>query len=720
MVMTMIKDEKGYGLILTMLVTTVIAVIGLTVVAASLQGSIRTELRETDVNITYETKKVLEQMIADLRLELSQERLPANVLESPLFKNHLDTLLETLEGKYSEIEYQNAGIKSVEIEDISSQYSIDANNLLTRVLQITLVTTNPEEGQGEITRTVKKRAILSPLPSFLQYAVGSLGDDEDSGLILNGSPTLQGNVYAQRLQLDQLAQFWPSDRADTEDPEYIFTPYPEIIGDVYSNSVNPFIDASFKTIDREDLSDNFYNEKVPDIKNDSNFIEINFNGTFEQRTNELLDEIAPSLDLNTIQVDDTLENSAAPIQTNIRTNIHDYVEDSVPDNNESVVNIDDLLGTLLLGGDTQLDLNEVKGDISGKVVKGSFDLSNVSDNALNSLKVVGNLSLNSIRDLTITNGLFVNGDLTISNYAHSKLDLNKVFADGKITIFNKGGEVTISNDIASSSTIQIVNEAGGIIKFENPQQGALITNNIEIINVAGEILLNKPIVTSGNFSIENSSSSNQKPAVVLDVPSFIGGDVLLRPLDSAISITNNLITTGDFSIIGNDDNGTHEDDDTIFNSVVYTLGKSLISNVNVKADKSNGNQAGQLILLSKDNLAINRINEFNPLSNGNITSLNGFFYTEDRAELFGVGSMFYIDGGLFAKKKLIINAIRGDVDNEKSLLDMVKAGGGESLRQENKYSRFNVKYNKEVLLRKIDALPLVDSLQVIPDQTTIQ
>jgi hypothetical protein len=715
--MMMIKNEKGYGLVVTMLVATMVGIIGLTVVAASLQGSIRTELRETDINITYETKKVLEQMIADLRLDLSKKRLPADILKSSLFENHLNSLIDNLEVKYNDIQYEADGIKNVEITDVSSQYNIDSSNFLTRVLEISLVTTNPEENQGEITRKIKKRVILSPLPSFLQYAVGSLGTDRDSGLILNGSPTLQGNIYARRFQIDQLAQFWPSSRANTEKPEYIFTPYPEVIGDVYSNSPNLFFDGASNAINKESLADYFYEQQAPAVKNDSNFIEINFNETFKERTNKFLQDEAPALALNEITIDETAGNPGETIQNNLKTKIGSYLAGAVPQNSLNAINISDLLDILLLDGDTQLDLNKVKDKIDKEIVKGNFDLSNVQNNTLESLNVIGDLSLNSIQDLTLSNGLFVNGSLTLSNYANSTLNAGKLFASGDITIFNKGGTINISEQLASSGTIRIINEAGGTIKLDYPSTGTIISHNIEMINKSGSVLLSKPMVTSGKLLLENSGLSTK---MTLDNDSFIGGDVLLRPLDSTIAVTGNVITGGSFSIIGNDDNGQTENDNTSFNSVVYALGSSLISNVNIKGDQTGQGQAGELILLSKKDLAINRINEFTPLNKGNIASLKGFFYTEDSAELFGVGSMFYIDGGIFSKKKLIINAVRGDAENENSLLTMANTGGGEAIRQADKYSRFNVTYNKEVLLKKIDALPLVDSLQVIPDHTTIK
>jgi hypothetical protein len=160
------------------------------------------------------------------------------------------------------------------------------------------------------------------------------------------------------------------------------------------------------------------------------------------------------------------------------------------------------------------------------------------------------------------------------------------------------------------------------------------------------------------------------------------------------------------------------------------MGQSFISSANIFGADNNDKQ---LVLLSNGNLTITRINEFRNFSmidepanfNGEVTDsaikpLQAFFYTHQNAELYGVGSLFYIDGGLFAREHLVINAIRGGQAKNEEDLKQMTMDGNQPTFQTDKYSRFNVKYDKKVLLRRIDDLPLVDELQVIPDAIELQ
>ena len=129
--------------------------------------------------------------------------------------------------------------------------------------------------------------------------------------------------------------------------------------------------------------------------------------------------------------------------------------------------------------------------------------------------------------------------------------------------------------------------------------------------------------------------------------------------------------------------------------------------------------------MAKGDLLITRINEFNnfeslnegeipylPINDRKIKPLKGFFYTENNAELYGVGSLFYIKGGIFARKELTVNSIRGEVTNINNLPSRIS--------QKDSFSRFIVDYDQDVMLKQIDALPIVEHLQIFSDELLIK
>ncbi|MCG3056756.1 hypothetical protein KZ287_31825, partial [Escherichia coli] len=82
--------------------------------------------------------------------------------------------------------------------------------------------------------TYTKRVIISPTPSFLQYALGSA-----ESLILNGSPTITGNVFANELVIHKEANYTPTNGSGQQQVD---TPFPQITGSLYSQNKNLFAD----------------------------------------------------------------------------------------------------------------------------------------------------------------------------------------------------------------------------------------------------------------------------------------------------------------------------------------------------------------------------------------------------------------------------------------------------------------------------------------------
>lgn len=75
--MKLMKNEKGVSLITVLLITLIFMTIGLAIISASINGTLRTEIRETDIDVTYQANNIMEEIVADLKLAM-QKKDPLN------------------------------------------------------------------------------------------------------------------------------------------------------------------------------------------------------------------------------------------------------------------------------------------------------------------------------------------------------------------------------------------------------------------------------------------------------------------------------------------------------------------------------------------------------------------------------------------------------------------------------------------------------------------
>ncbi|WP_379135581.1 hypothetical protein [Paenibacillus sp. sgz500958] len=170
---------------------------------------------------------------------------------------------------------------------------------------------------------------------------------------------------------------------------------------------------------------------------------------------------------------------------------------------------------------------------------------------------------------------------------------------------------------------------------------------------------------------------------------IVNGDLTLDNYASqAIKVQSNILVTGNLYIKG----------DVSFDSTMFVLGKTEVVNATVT-----GIDQKELVLISKGSILINRVEEFKDTA----TVLRAFFYTDSTAELYGVGSIFSLDGGFFAKGDLIINAVVGKVG--------LKEGYDEfnfDPQTESADPRFIVHYNKNVFEDQKIGLPRINQVNI--------
>ncbi|WP_027409479.1 hypothetical protein [Anoxybacteroides tepidamans] len=196
---------------------------------------------------------------------------------------------------------------------------------------------------------------------------------------------------------------------------------------------------------------------------------------------------------------------------------------------------------------------------------------------------------------------------------------------------------------------------------------------------------------------------------------IVNGDVYLENSGlSPLNIKGNIIVLGNLDVRGN----------VAFDSTIYVYGNTSIYNATIS-----GFNNKEVVLLTKGELEIARINEFQNNFSLTTPNLKGFFYTDSNAILYAVGSYINIQGGLFARgignqtisdtdsTGLVINAYRGstsDRGDNISFTPPVLPDGQQATK-----ARFVLKYDINVFINRGLGLPLVKKLALIPDKLQI-
>lgn len=188
-------------------------------------------------------------------------------------------------------------------------------------------------------------------------------------------------------------------------------------------------------------------------------------------------------------------------------------------------------------------------------------------------------------------------------------------------------------------------------------------------------------------TIDVKKDSNQKWII-------INGDAVFESeAGKTMNVAANVLITGNLIIRG----------DIAFDSTIYVLGNTTINNVNLT-----GLNNSELILMTKGNLEIARINKFSDSTSEN-NKIKAYLYTDSAATVYAIGSFLNIEGGLFAHGNLEVNAFRGNTSKGSTDLSF------EATPNDEKASRLKITNSKELFLHQGQGLPKVEKLEVITD-----
>lgn len=209
--------------------------------------------------------------------------------------------------------------------------------------------------------------------------------------------------------------------------------------------------------------------------------------------------------------------------------------------------------------------------------------------------------------------------------------------------------------------------------------------------VNGSYMKSAWLIVNGNLTIDNQSGA---------------------PLE----ILGNILVNGDVKIRGR----------VSMDATIITLGKATIEDAEIAGLKVNGVEK-ELLLIAKGKIFINRVDSFNTIASpfmkgastqgsGNPPLLKAFFYTDSDAELYGVGSAFWIRGGFFAKGELTINAVLGDTpkpsEDATNIIPKRELNEIPVNEQDRLLSRFIIQYDDQIYANQAVGLPRVKTINM--------
>ncbi|MGG1633028.1 hypothetical protein [Paenibacillus sp. NRS-1760] len=421
----MIRNERGYALLLVIFMILLFTILGTAILGASLGGATRTETRENDVQSLHLAEKSLNQAVSyliseyDGREDISSEELQKYMTQIQNLDNFKAKLTST------ELDGANAEITDIKVES--------GSNLQSYKLKLT-----SEAVVNGVKRKMVQHVLIDSYPEFLQYAYGSEQD-----VIINGSPYAMGNVYAgHELKISNRAEYRYKSLGDRQ-----LTHYPRLDGNLFvpsfhaikyfesTDKAQPVVYKSLSTNDESEL------QRVLGIKYEN--IHLKDNGKFR------------SINIDESFIDKAIEatSNSIGVREKLKTvfnanNMNPFIDEL---SSMGLKKVAIVTQPTLPNQDDPLDVARYEAEI----IKYE-EYINVFNSVLSeSIIHQGNLTLNGVdfKKLTYSEDarnsgkwFIVNGDLTIVNLSSDYLDLKaNILVTGNVSI--KGKKIKVDSTI---------------------------------------------------------------------------------------------------------------------------------------------------------------------------------------------------------------------------------------------------------------------------------
>lgn len=282
------SSERGSALVLVMFIALLLTILGAAVLSAAVGGAQRAETRENDVQSLHLAEKTLEEVIASMTSNLQSIVTKSINGTQEELEQGIDLYLSSLErGSYAGLmtstELTNASGKLLQMdyEKISYQHQAAAYK----------VTLTVEAEVNGVQRELTQDVIFDTYPDFLKYTLGS-----ESNLIVNGSPYIEGNIYAgNELRIgDKAEYYYQSGSVHT-----LFSAPFQLDGEAHIQSLkqvfytlNDSTKSAEEWLGEEANSEFIIPEKQLRVRNHRKFVQLNVRESFVDKIVESLSGVA--------------------------------------------------------------------------------------------------------------------------------------------------------------------------------------------------------------------------------------------------------------------------------------------------------------------------------------------------------------------------------------------------------------------------------------------
>ncbi|WP_454192045.1 hypothetical protein [Paenibacillus sp. Marseille-Q7038] len=280
--------EHGSALVLVMFIALLLTILGAAVLSAAVGGAQRAETRENDVQSLHLAEKTLEEVIAGMTSNLQLIVTDSINSTQGELEQKIDLYLSGLKnGSYKDLmtstELTNATGKLLQLdyEKISYQHQATAYN----------VTLTVEAEVNGVQRELTQDITYDTYPDFLKYTLGS-----ESNLTINGSPYIQGNIYAgNELRIGDKAEYY----YQSENIHTLYSAPFQLDGEAHIQSLrqvlytlNDSTKSAEEWLGEKSSSEFIIPEKQLRVKNHRKFVQLNVRESFVDKVIESLKDSA--------------------------------------------------------------------------------------------------------------------------------------------------------------------------------------------------------------------------------------------------------------------------------------------------------------------------------------------------------------------------------------------------------------------------------------------
>lgn len=279
-----LREERGSALVLVMFIVLLLTILGLSVLTAAVGGAQRTETRKNDVQSLHLAEKTLDEAVAYITARLNEAVKDSVDMSQEQLNAQIDAFLTSLNGS------TNPLTASTDLKQASGDKAVGRIIKVTKgaptqrgeSIRYTLSLSAQAEVNG-VVRNLTQNMSIDTYPDFLNYTLGS-----ENNLIINGSPYIEGNIYAgNTLRISDTADY----RYDLIDRSYVSTPF-ELNGEAHVQSLNKLEykphDSSGILTGNEVTDKHIIDSAQVKIKNRRSFVEVNVKSSFVDKVQEAI------------------------------------------------------------------------------------------------------------------------------------------------------------------------------------------------------------------------------------------------------------------------------------------------------------------------------------------------------------------------------------------------------------------------------------------------